>query len=97
MRIISKKTLRDLWAVHSNAGQSLKAWHAKAKLAEWKTSNDIKTDYRNASFVANNRVIFNIKGNTYRLVAAVNYDFGIIYIRFVGSHKEYDKIDATTI
>ena len=89
--------MRDFWGVHSGAKQSLRAWHAKAKSAEWKTSSDIKSDYRNASFVANNRVIFNIKGNTYRLVAAVNYDFGIIYIRFVGSHKEYDKIDATTI
>lgn len=97
MRIISKKILREFWAVHSDAEQSLKAWHAKVKLAEWKTSSDIKTDYRNASFVANNRIIFNIRGNTYRLVAAVNYDFGIIYIRFVGSHKEYDKIDATII
>ena len=97
MRIISKKILREFWGVHSDAEQSLKAWHAKTKLAEWKTSSDIKTDYRNASFIANNRVIFNIKGNTYRLVVAVNYDFGIIYIRFVGSHKEYDKIDATTI
>lgn len=75
----------------------MKAWHAKTKLAKWEISTDIKEDYRNASFVANNRVIFNIKGNKYRLVAAVNYDYGIIYIRFVGSHKEYDKIDATSI
>jgi mRNA interferase HigB len=97
MRIISKKILREFWEVHSDAEQSLKAWHAKIKFAEWKTSSDIKSDYRNASFVANSRVIFNIKGNTYRLVAAVNYDFGIIYIRFVGNHKKYDKIDATTI
>ncbi len=97
MRIISKKILREFWGVYTDAEQSLRAWHAKAQLAEWKTPSDIKTDYRNASFVANNRVIFNIKGNTYRLVVAVNYDYGIIYIRFVGSHKEYDKIDATTI
>ena len=97
MRIISKKTLREFWKVHGDAEQPLKAWHAKAKLAEWKTSNDIKNDYRNASFVANNRIIFNIKGNTYRLVVAINYDFGIIYIRFVGNHKDYDKIDTTTI
>lgn len=97
MRIISKKILREFWEVHSDAEQPLKAWHTKVKLAEWKSSSDIKSDYRNASFIANNRVIFNIKGNTYRLVAAVNYDFGIIYIRFVGSHKEYDKIDATII
>jgi len=97
MRIISKKTLREFWKIHADAEQPLKAWHAKAKLAEWKTSNDIKNDYRNASFVANNRITFNIKGNTYRLVVAINYDFGIIYIRFVGSHKDYDKIDTTTI
>jgi mRNA interferase HigB len=97
MRIVSKKTLREFWKIHADAEQPLKAWHAKAKLAEWKTSNDIKNDYRNASFVANNRIIFNIKGNTYRLVVAINYDFGIIYIRFVGNHKDYDKIDTTTI
>jgi len=97
MRIISKKTLREFWKIHADAEQPLKAWHAKAKLAEWKTSNDIKNDYRNASFVANNRIIFNIKGNTYRLVVTINYDFGIIYIRFVGNHKDYDKIDTTTI
>ncbi len=97
MRIISKKILREFWENRTEAEQPLKAWHAKTKLAEWKTSSDIKADYRNASFVANNRVIFNIKGNTYRLVVAVNYDFGIICIRFVGSHKEYDKIDATSI
>ncbi|MCP4023232.1 MAG: type II toxin-antitoxin system HigB family toxin [Desulfobacteraceae bacterium] len=97
MRIISKKTLREFWKIHADAEQPLKAWHAKAKLAEWKTSNDIKNDYRNASFVANNRIIFNIKGNTYRLVVAINYDFGIIYIRFIGNHKDYDKIDTTTI
>ncbi len=97
MRIISKKTLIEFWKIHADAEQPLKAWHAKAKLAEWKTSNDIKNDYRNASFVTNNRIIFNIKGNTYRLVVAINYDFGIIYIRFVGNHKDYDKIDTTTI
>ncbi len=97
MRIISKKTLRDFWEIHPDAEQPLKAWHAKIKLAEWENSSDIKNDYRNASFVANNRVIFNIKGNTYRLVAAINYDFAIIYIRFVGNHKDYDKINVTTI
>lgn len=67
------------------------------KKSEWKTFSDIKIDYRNASFIANNRVIFNIKGNKYRLIVAINYDFSIIYIRFVGSHKDYDNIEATTI
>jgi mRNA interferase HigB len=97
MRIISKKTLVDFWNTHSDSEQQLRAWHAKTKLAEWKTSSDIKNDYRNASFVANNRVIFNIKGNNYRLVAAINYNFGIVYIRFVGTHKDYDNINTTTI
>ncbi len=97
MRIISKKILREFWELHKDAEQPIKAWHARVKSANWKTSSDIKRDYRNASFIANNRVIFNIKGNTYRLIAAVNYDFGIIYIRFIGTHVEYDKIDATAI
>ena len=97
MRIISKKTLREFWGVHTDAEQPLKAWHSKVKSAEWKTSNDIKNDYRNANFVAHNRVIFNIKGNTYRLVAEINYNFGIIYIRFIDSHENYDKIDTKTI
>lgn len=97
MRIIAKKTLRDFWETHPDAEQPLKAWHARAKSKEWKTSSDIKQDYGNASFIANNRVIFNIKGNTYRLITIANYDFGIIYIRFIGTHKEYDKVDATTI
>ena len=97
MRIISKKILKDFWTVHTDSEQQLKAWHAKTKLASWASPSGIKNDYRNASFVANNRVVFNIKGNKYRLVAAVNYDFGIIYIRFVGTHKEYDKIDVVSM
>ncbi|MBI9092352.1 MAG: type II toxin-antitoxin system HigB family toxin [Desulfobacterium sp.] len=97
MRIISKKTLQTFWAIQPDSEQSLRAWHAKTKLADWKTSKDIKNDYRNASFVANNRIIFNIKGNKYRLVAAINYEFSIVYIRFVGTHRDYDKIDVTTI
>ncbi|MCI5122405.1 MAG: type II toxin-antitoxin system HigB family toxin [Candidatus Electrothrix sp. AUS4] len=97
MRIISKKILREFWEVHVDAEQPIKAWHARVKAADWKTSSDIKQDYRNASFIANNRVVFNIKDNTYRLVAAVNYDFGIIYIRFIGTHAEYDKIDASAL
>jgi len=97
MRVIAKKTLVDFWRTHPDSEQPLKAWHTKAKLAEWKNSNDIKNDYRNASFIANNRVVFNIKGNTYRLVAAINYAFDVIYIRFVGKHQDYDKIDATII
>ncbi|MCI5218183.1 MAG: type II toxin-antitoxin system HigB family toxin [Candidatus Electrothrix sp. LOE2] len=97
MRIIAKKTLRDFWEARPDAEQPLKAWHARVKSKDWKTSSDIKQDYGNASFLADNRVIFNIKGNTYRLVTIVAYDFDIIYIRFIGTHAEYDKIDAAII
>ena len=97
MRIISRKRLRDFWLQHSDAQSSLEAWFADVKQAEWKTPADIKDTYRNASVVANNRVVFNIKGNKYRLVVAVKYEYGIVYIRFIGTHPEYDKIDAATI
>ena len=97
MRIISRKRLRDFWIQHPDAQSSLEAWYADVKQTEWKTPTDIKNVYRNASIVANNRVVFNIKGNKYRLVVAVQYEYGIVYIRFVGTHPEYDKIDAATI
>lgn len=97
MRIISRKALREFWERHPDARQPLQAWYADVKHATWKTPADIKDTYRNASIVANNRVVFNIKGNKYRLVVAVQYEYGIVYIRFIGTHREYDKIDAATI
>lgn len=97
MRIIALKTLREFWEKHPNVRQSLQAWHEDAKHAVWQSPSDIKAIYRNASIVANNRVVFNIKGNEYRLIVAVNYRLGIAYIRFVGTHTEYDRIDATQI
>ncbi len=97
MRIISRKTLREFLEQHPDTEQSLKAWYHDTKRANWKTPADIKDAYRNASFVGNNRVVFNIKGNQYRLVVAIQYQHGIIYVRFVGTHAEYDKIDASTI
>jgi len=97
MRIISRRRLREFWERHSDAQQPLQAWYADAKQADWQTPADIKRVYRNASIVANSRAIFNIKGNKYRLVVMVQYRYGIVYIRFVGTHQEYDKIDATTI
>lgn len=97
MRIIALKILREFWEKHPNVRQSLQAWHEDAKHAVWQSPSDIKAIYRNASIVANNRVVFNIKGNEYRLIVAVNYRLGIAYIRFVGTHAEYDRIDATEI
>ncbi len=75
----------------------MQAWYYDAKHAQWKTPADIKDVYRNASVIGKNRVVFNIKGNQYRLVVAVNYEHGIVFIRFIGSHQEYDKIDSETI
>ena len=97
MRIISRKMLKEFWERHPDAEQALLAWHADVKRANWRSPSDIKRDYKYASFLANNRVVFNVKGNSYRLVAAVQYDFGIVYIRFVGTHQEYDYIDAVTV
>jgi len=97
MRIISRKALREFLEKHPDAQQPLQAWYYDAKKAEWKTPAQIKNLYRNASFVGKNRVVFNIKGNRYRLVVAVNYQIGIIFIRFIGTHAEYDKIDAAKI
>lgn len=97
MRIISRRALREFWEQHPDARQSLQVWYADVKRAEWTTPADIKALYRNASFIANNRVVFNIKGNAYRLIVAIQYRHRLVYIRFVGTHQDYDKIDAATI
>ena len=97
MRIIARSTLKEFWLKHSDAEQPLKAWFDDASRSNWQSPSDIKEIYANASIIANNRVVFNIKGNSYRLVVHARYDIHIIFIRFVGTHQEYDKIDATTI
>ena len=96
MRIIARKTLKEYYQVHPEVEQQLEAWYYEARHADWKTPEDIKRRYASASILANNRVVFNIKGNNYRLVVEINYNTGIIYIRFVGTHAEYDRIDAET-
>lgn len=97
MRVIAKKHLVDYWTTHPDAEQALKSWHDEATKAQWKTPQDIKNQYANASFVGNNRVVFNIKGNNHRLIVAVAYRLGAIYIKFVGTHRQYDKINAATV
>ena len=97
MRIISRSTLREFWEKHPDAEGSLRAWYANVKRAKWRTPSDIKAIYRNASFIENNRVVFNIKGNSYRLVTAIDYQYGIVYVRFVGTHQAYNRINAATI
>ena len=97
MRIISRRVLSEFWQRYPDAEQALRAWYTNVKRADWKTPSEVKTAYRNASFVENNRVVFNIKGNSYRLVAAINYRYRIVYIRFLGTHQIYDKINVATI
>ncbi len=97
VRVISRKALREFWQRHADSEVALRSWFKEAKEADWRVPSEIKQRYASASFLADDRVVFNIKGNEYRLVVAVRYDFGIVYIRFVGTHAEYDKIDATTI
>lgn len=82
---------------HGDSEQPLRAWYAEAREAEWTGLNDIKETYHSTSIVGKNRVVFNIKGNKYRLIVAVKYEFKIVYIRFVGTHKEYDKMDARSV
>ena len=97
MRIISKKVLRDFWTRHPDSAQPLRAWHAEVKAADFKNPSGIKAMYGNASILKRGRVVFNICGNKYRLIVHVKYDFHLVYIRFVGTHVEYDNVDAETI
>ena len=96
MRVISKATLVEFWLRHPASKHALQTWFEDAHHAQWKTSQDIKLRYASASFVAVNRVVFNIKGNDYRLVVVVAYRFEALYIKFVGTHAQYDAIDAAT-
>ena len=97
MRVIARRTLRDFWKNHSDSEEALKAWFSEAENSQWDSPADIKKKFPHASILQDNRVVFNIKGNNYRLIVKINYDYGQVFIRFVGTHAEYDKIDATTI
>ena len=97
MRILSRSTLRKFWETHPDVEEALKTWYYEASHANWQSPVDVKAADVSASIIANNRAVFNIKGNTYRLIVAIRYDIGIIFIRFIGTHAEYDKVDAETI
>lgn len=94
MRIIAKSTLRAFWRRHPDAEEPLLAWYRETEKADWESPARVKEKYRSASFVGGNRVVFNIKGNDYRLVVKINYPYRVVYVRFVGTHAEYDKIDV---
>lgn len=97
MRVISRKPLVEFWKKHEDAGDPLKAWFREAQQADWNTPDELKKRYPTASIISRNRVVFNIKGNKYRLIAMINYDYKQLFIRFIGTHAEYDRIDATKI
>lgn len=97
LRIIARKTLVEFWAKHSDAEEALKAWFHEARQAEWSSPDDLKQRYPSASIIDGNRVAFNIKGNKYRLIAKINYLYKMLYIRFVGTHAEYDMVNAFTV
>src|SRR3954467_14083260 len=94
MRVISLKKLRLFWEQHRMAEPMLRASYSEAEAAQWKTPQDILKRYRSADILPGDRVVFNIKGNNYRLIVQIHYNTGIVYIRFVGTHAEYDRIDA---
>jgi mRNA interferase HigB len=97
MRIVAVKFLRSFWEERPNAKQPLKSWVDEARKAAWAQPSEIEEQYRSASILKNRRVVFNIKGNDYRLVVSVAYQCQAVYVKFIGTHKEYDAIDAETV
>ena len=102
MQILSKKALRDYWENYQGAGrpaleQALKSWYREVKRASWKNSGELKQKYRSASILKNGRVVFNICGNKFKLIVGVNYSVKVVYVKWVGTHTEYDDIDAEEV
>ena len=97
MRVVAKKALRSFWEKHADCEEQLLTWYRETSKSEWKNPNDIKKEYPSASILQDNRVVFNIKGNNYRLVVRINYDYSMVWVRFIGTHAAYDRIDVTKI
>ena len=97
MRVIAKRTLREFWIFHPAAKLPLQVWHARTAGSRWSTPAELKATFPDASILRGGRVVFNIKGNRFRLVAQVNYAYHVVYVRFVGTHEAYDVIDADTV
>jgi mRNA interferase HigB len=97
VRVIAKRILRDFWEKHKDCEEQLKSWYRETEKSEWNKINDLKKEYPGASIEKNNRVVYNIKGNRYRLIVKLNFEFQICWIRFIGTHAEYDKVDANNI
>ena len=97
MRVIAKRTLRDFWRKHADCEHQLKSWYRETERSEWLKISELKNDYPSASILKDNRIVFNIKGNDYRLIVKFNFEYQICWIRFIGTHAEYDKINANEI
>jgi mRNA interferase HigB len=97
MRVVAKKILRDFWERHSDAEQQLKTWYKESSKATWKNPAEIKEEFAKASILKSGRIVFNICGNRYRLITDINYERQWVFIRFVGTHLEYDKVNADKI
>ena len=97
MRIVSKKKIVDCYLMHTGSKTALEEWYRKVSKAAWKNLNELKQHYPRADYVGNNRVVFNIKGNDYRLIAIVIYVSQKVYVRWIGTHAEYNKVDAKNI
>ena len=97
MRVIAVSHLKDFWRRHASAEQPLRNWVVAVRAAQWREPTEITAQFTTASVLKSRRVVFNIKGNDYRLVAAVAYRFGAVYVKFIGTHAEYDRIDADTV
>ena len=97
MRIIAKKALREFWERQPAAKGPLLAWYREVEREDWATPADVKAKYRSASIIGSERVVFNIKGNDYRLVVRINYAYRIVYVRFVGTHADYDGVHVEEV
>ena len=97
MRVYTQKTLRDFWLRHSDAAAALDGWYRETLQAQWSRPADVIARYPNASIVGSDRVVFRIRGNAYRLVAYIDYGAGEVYIRFVGTHAQYNRINAAEV
>ena len=97
MRVIAVKTLKEYWEEFPQAKQALFSWYDEAEIAEWNNPNELKEQYRNASIITNKRVVFNIHGNSYRLVVDIEYRLKIVFVVWFGTHKQYDKIDVKKV
>ncbi|MCR5564043.1 MAG: type II toxin-antitoxin system HigB family toxin [Desulfovibrio sp.] len=99
MRIIALSSLKAFWEKpeYADAAEPLRAWYHFVSAADWDSPSDVKRDLRNASILKDGRIIFNIAGNKYRLVVWINYHFHVVYVRFIGTHRQYDEIDPQNI